>query len=75
MLAVTGASGGLGRRVASRLAALGATQRLVVRDSAWAPILPGAEVVEAPSYGDAAMLRALTGVHNSSWFRRATDFA
>jgi len=64
VLAVTGASGELGRRVASRLAALGVTQRLIVRDSARAPILPGAEVVEASSYGDtAAMLRALIGVH------------
>ena len=63
MLAVTGATGQLGSRVASRLAGLGVTQRLIVRDSARAPILPGPEVVEASSYGDAAaMLRALTGV-------------
>jgi NAD(P)H dehydrogenase (quinone) len=63
VLAVTGASGQLGGRVASRLAELGLAQRLIVRDSARAPILPGAEVVEASSYGDAAaMIRALTGV-------------
>jgi NAD(P)H dehydrogenase (quinone) len=62
-LAVAGASGELGRRIASRLAGLGVVQRLIVRDSARAPVLPGAEVVEASSYGDsAAMLRALTGV-------------
>ena len=64
MLAVTGATGQIGSRVASGLAALGLTQRLIVRDSARAPILPGAEVVQASSYGDfAAMLRALTDVH------------
>jgi NAD(P)H dehydrogenase (quinone) len=63
VLAVTGASGELGGRVASRLAGLGLVQRLIVRDSARAPILPGAEVAEASSYGDAAaMQRALTGV-------------
>ncbi len=63
MLAVTGASGEIGRRIASRLAGLGASQRLIVRDSARAPVLPGAEVVEASSYEDAAaMLQALTGV-------------
>jgi uncharacterized protein YbjT (DUF2867 family) len=46
------------------LAVLGVTQRLIVRASARAPTLPGAEVVEASSYGDSeAMLRALTGAH------------
>ncbi len=63
MLAITGASGELGGRVASRLAARGVTQRLIVREYARAPSLPGAEVVQASSYGDAAaMLQALTGV-------------
>jgi uncharacterized protein YbjT (DUF2867 family) len=38
-------------------------QRLIVRDAARAPRLPGAEVAEASSYGHAAeMVRALTGV-------------
>ncbi len=63
MLAVTGASGQLGGRVASRLAERGISQRLIVRDAARAPILPGAEIIEASSYGDfEGMLRALTGI-------------
>ena len=63
MLAVAGATGQLGSRVASRLARMGVTQRLIVRDSARAQVLSGAEVVEASCYGDTgAMLRALTGV-------------
>jgi NAD(P)H dehydrogenase (quinone) len=61
-LAVTGATGGLGGRVARRLADRGVAQRLVVRDPAGAPELPGAEVVRA-AYGDGeAMRRALDGV-------------
>jgi NAD(P)H dehydrogenase (quinone) len=61
-LAVTGATGGLGGRVARRLAGRGVAQRLVVRDPARAPELPGAEVVRA-AYGDGeAMRRALDGV-------------
>jgi NAD(P)H dehydrogenase (quinone) len=60
--AVTGATGGLGGRVARRLADRGVAQRLVVRDPAGAPELPGAEVVRA-AYGDGeAMRRALDGV-------------
>ncbi len=63
MLAVTGATGELGGRVASRLARLGIAQRLIVRNPQRAPRLPGTEVVQASSYGDAvAMRRALTGV-------------
>jgi NAD(P)H dehydrogenase (quinone) len=63
-IAVTGATGALGRRVAERLSAAGAPLRLVVRDPARAPALPGAEVVGAPGgYADGAGLRAaLTGV-------------
>jgi len=60
-LAVTGATGGLGGRVAGRLADRGVAQRLVVRDPAKAPDLPGAEVARA-AYGDGdAMRRALDG--------------
>jgi NAD(P)H dehydrogenase (quinone) len=63
MLAVTGATGEIGSRVAARLAKLGFKQRLIVRDSERAPHLPRAEVVQAFSYGDAvAMGRALAGV-------------
>ncbi len=63
MLAVTGATGQVGGRVAARLAKLGRKQRLIVRDPARAPNLPNAEVVPASSYGDAAAMgRALSGV-------------
>ena len=62
LVAVTGATGGLGGRVARRLAGRGVAQRLVVRDAARAPELDGAEVAEA-TYGDSeAMRRALDGV-------------
>jgi len=42
-LAVTGATGELGGRVAARLSKLGVAQRLVVRDPKRAPQLPGAK--------------------------------
>jgi NAD(P)H dehydrogenase (quinone) len=62
VVAVTGATGGLGGRVARRLAGRGVAQRLVVRDAARAPQLDGAEVAVA-TYGDGeAMRRALDGV-------------
>src|SRR5215216_3319940 len=62
LIAVTGATGGLGGRVARRLAGRGVAQRLVVRDAARAPELDGAEVAVA-TYGDGeAMRRALDGV-------------
>jgi uncharacterized protein YbjT (DUF2867 family) len=63
-IAVTGASGVLGGRVAARLSGAGAPLRLVVRDPARAPSLPGAEVVATPGgYADGAGLQAaLTGV-------------
>lgn len=63
MIGVTGATGGLGGRVAAALAERGLAQRLVVRDAGRAPSLPGAEVAEAPDYADGeAMRRALDGV-------------
>jgi NAD(P)H dehydrogenase (quinone) len=55
-IAVTGATGGLGGRVARRLAGRGVAQRLVVRDPARAPALAGAEVVTG-SYDDGEGLR------------------
>ena len=62
LIAVTGATCGLGGRVARRLAGRRVAQRLVVRDAARAPELDGAEVAEA-TYGDGeAMRRALDGV-------------
>ncbi|SDB80823.1 Uncharacterized conserved protein YbjT, contains NAD(P)-binding and DUF2867 domains [Raineyella antarctica] len=62
MIAVTGATGRLGGRIAQRLAAAGVATRLLVRDPSRAPELPGAEAVLAP-YGDADAVRAaLAGV-------------
>jgi NAD(P)H dehydrogenase (quinone) len=61
-LAITGATGRLGGRVARQLAERGVRQRLVVRDPARAPALDGTEVVQA-TYDDAdAVRRALEGV-------------
>jgi NAD(P)H dehydrogenase (quinone) len=62
MIAVTGATGALGGRVAAGLAAAGVPLRLVVRDPARAPSLDGAEVVGGASYADGeAMRRAFDG--------------
>jgi len=69
VIAVTGATGALGARVADRVvagaAAADATVRLVVRNGARAPRLPGAAVTEFPGgYADGAGFReALAGVH------------
>ena len=61
-IAVTGATGAVGGRIAARLAALGVAQRLVVRDPSRAPELPWTTVAQA-SYADPdALRRALTGV-------------
>ena len=63
MIGVTAATGGLGSRIARRLADSGVRQRLIVRDPGRAPLLPGAEVAQA-AYGEhAALLNALDGVH------------
>ena len=63
LVAVTGATGAVGGRVAGLLARRGVTQRLVVRDPARAPRLPGAEVRQIPRYGAGAAVRAaLDGV-------------
>ncbi|MFL6129356.1 MAG: SDR family oxidoreductase [Mycobacteriales bacterium] len=51
LIAVTGATGVVGRRVAVLLAERGIRQRLVVRDPSRAPNLPGAEVRQIASYG------------------------
>jgi len=61
-IGITGSTGQLGGRVASRLATLGHHQRLLVRKPAHAPQLPGAEIVQA-SYEDGSSMRAaLDGV-------------
>lgn len=56
-IATTGSTGGLGGRVARRLADAGLGQVLVVRDPARAPRLAGAQVTKA-SYDDRAASRA-----------------
>lgn len=61
-IAVTGATGQLGGRVARRLAARGAAQHLLVRDPARAPELPGATVGRAGFTDGAAVRAALDGV-------------
>ena len=58
LIAVTGATGAVGSRVAARLAAAGARQRLVVRDPSRAPRVDGAEVRHASGYGAGDELRA-----------------
>jgi NAD(P)H dehydrogenase (quinone) len=60
-IAVTGATGQLGGRVAHRLHAAGLSQRLLVRDPARAPRIDGAEVAVA-SYSDPHVSAALAGV-------------
>ncbi|MDQ1683163.1 MAG: hypothetical protein QOH99_1704 [Frankiaceae bacterium] len=62
MIAVSGATGAIGGRVARQLADLGVKQRLIVRDASRAPALAGAEVAVA-TYSDAvALTAALQGV-------------
>lgn len=63
-IAVTGATGALGSRVARRLATRdNVSMRLVVRDPGRAPTIDGAELAVA-SYADGpAMRRALEGIH------------
>jgi NAD(P)H dehydrogenase (quinone) len=58
MIALTGATGALGGRVAFRLAARGVAQRHIVRDAARAPRLEGAEIAVAESYRASDQMRA-----------------
>jgi uncharacterized protein YbjT (DUF2867 family) len=63
-IAVTGASGGIGRRVAARLGAHHRAQRLIVRDLAAAPAVVGADIVQIGPAGyrdTAGMVEALRG--------------
>lgn len=62
MIAVTGSTGQLGRRVARRLADLGVEQRLLVRDPARAPALPATHTATADYADGAAVRAALTGI-------------
>lgn len=62
VIAVTGASGRLGGPVARRLADADVPLRLLGRDPSRLPMLPGAVVAPAASYGDGeAMRQALDG--------------
>ena len=63
-IAVTGATGALGSRVAARLAARKAKQPLIVRDLARVPAIAGVEAVEMGPRGyrdQAAFTEALAG--------------
>lgn len=60
MLVLTGCTGRLGPLVAAEVARRGLPMRLLVRDPARAPVLPGAEVVAA-DYGDSDSLAAALG--------------
>ena len=65
-VAVAGATGALGGLVARGLHDAGEAPRLLVRDPARAPQLPGAEVAQAAYEDVEAMTRALEGV--DTWF-------
>jgi len=65
MIAVTGATGRLGGRVARRLAAAGVSQRLLVRELARAPHLPGAAANRAAFDDHDAVRAALAGVETA----------
>jgi NAD(P)H dehydrogenase (quinone) len=62
-IAVTGATGRLGGRVARRLSAAGVPQRLVVRDPSRAPWLDRAVVTRATYRDGEALRRALRRIH------------
>lgn len=65
-IAVTGASGQLGKRVAARLSAAGVLVRLLVRDPTRAPVLGGEHNVAICTYADAnAMRAAFDGIHTA----------
>ncbi|GLW89834.1 SDR family oxidoreductase [Actinokineospora globicatena] len=62
VIAITGATGNIGGRVARLLSAKGATQRLLSRDPGALPALPGATAVRGAEYADGPALReAFTG--------------
>ena len=65
MIALTGATGRIGGRVAQRLATKGVPLRLLVRDPDRAPKLPGATAVVAPFADGDAVRAALAGVETA----------
>ena len=62
-IGVTGATGEVGGRVARRLAELGRSQRLVVRDPSRAPELERADVAQGSYDDDESIRQALAGVN------------
>ena len=73
-IGVTGATGGVGGRVARRLADRGIAQRLLVRDEAPAPSLQNGEVAVFGGYDDQdGMRRALDGVETLLFVSAAED--
>jgi NAD(P)H dehydrogenase (quinone) len=73
-IGVTGATGGLGGRVARRLADHGIEQRLLVRDTSRAPRLEHAEAVAFGGYDDRdGMRRALDGIETLFLVSAAED--
>lgn len=62
MIGVTGSTGELGGRVVERLAAVAATQRLIVRDPKRVPSVAGSVFAQASYEDGEAMRRALDGV-------------
>src|SRR5690349_213572 len=73
-IGVTGATGGLGGRVARRLADRGIEQRLLVRDEARAPRLEHADVAVFGGYDDPeGMRRALDGIETLLLVSAAED--
>ncbi|MET7857148.1 NAD(P)H-binding protein [Streptomyces sp. NPDC005318] len=64
IIAVTGATGAVGGRVAQRLARAGVPVRLLARDPSRLPDLPGTVAAPPAAYGDAEAMRlALAGAH------------
>lgn len=64
LIAITGATGAVGSRVAARLAAKGAQQRLIVKDPTRAPKIDGAEIRQASGYiAGGEMRAAMEGAH------------
>ena len=57
MIAVTGATGVIGGKIAERLAKRGIAQRLLVRNPERVPELPGAEIGIVGAYGDTREMR------------------
>ncbi len=73
LFGITGATGEVGGRVAARLAAQGARQRLIVRDPSRAPKVENAEVRRASDYGDADSFRSAAEGVTTLFFVSASE--